>query len=88
MIPTAEVPLTNMHRDSIFEEADLPISYVALGGLGGLRGSKNQWTSNAGFTGSPLVEEDKSFEQMSHNLFNISMDADDNVVAPGLDGGG
>lgn len=30
LIPTAEVPLTNMHRDTILEEADLPISYVAL----------------------------------------------------------
>lgn len=30
LIPTAEVPLTNMHRDSILEEDDLPISYVAL----------------------------------------------------------
>jgi len=30
LLPTAEVPLTNMHRDSILEEADLPISYVAL----------------------------------------------------------
>jgi len=30
LIPTAEVPLTNMHRDSILEEAELPISYVAL----------------------------------------------------------
>jgi len=30
LIPTAEVPLTNMHRDSILEEEDLPISYVAL----------------------------------------------------------
>jgi seryl-tRNA synthetase len=30
LIPTAEVPLTNMHRESILEEADLPISYVAL----------------------------------------------------------
>mmetsp|Transcript_30655 Transcript_30655/g.35220 ORF Transcript_30655/g.35220 Transcript_30655/m.35220 type:complete len:564 (-) Transcript_30655:51-1742(-) len=30
LIPTAEVPLTNMHRDSILEEADLPISYVSL----------------------------------------------------------
>ena len=29
LIPTAEVPLTNMHADSILEEADLPISYVA-----------------------------------------------------------
>ncbi|KAL3938204.1 MAG: hypothetical protein SGARI_001836, partial [Bacillariaceae sp.] len=29
LIPTAEVPLTNMHSDSILEEADLPISYVA-----------------------------------------------------------
>ena len=29
LIPTAEVPLTNMHADSIIEEADLPISYVA-----------------------------------------------------------
>jgi len=30
LIPTAEVPLTNMLRDTILEEADLPISYVAL----------------------------------------------------------
>jgi len=30
LIPTAEVPLTNMHRESILEEADLPISYVAI----------------------------------------------------------
>ncbi len=30
LIPTAEVPVTNMHRDSILEEDDLPISYVAL----------------------------------------------------------
>ncbi len=30
LIPTAEVPLTNMHRDTILEEKDLPISYVAL----------------------------------------------------------
>lgn len=29
LIPTAEVPLTNMHAGSILEEADLPISYVA-----------------------------------------------------------
>ena len=29
LIPTAEVPLTNLHADSIFEEKDLPISYVA-----------------------------------------------------------
>lgn len=30
LIPTAEVPLTNMHRNTILEESDLPISYVAL----------------------------------------------------------
>lgn len=30
LIPTAEVPLTNMHRNSILEEDALPISYVAL----------------------------------------------------------
>lgn len=29
LIPTAEVPLTNLHRDSILEETDLPLSYVA-----------------------------------------------------------
>jgi len=29
MLPTAEVALTNMHRDEIFEEADLPLYYVA-----------------------------------------------------------
>jgi seryl-tRNA synthetase len=30
LIPTAEVPLTNMHREEILNEDDLPISYVAL----------------------------------------------------------
>jgi len=30
LIPTAEVPLTNMHADQILEEADLPLSYCAL----------------------------------------------------------
>lgn len=29
LIPTAEVPVTNMHRDEIFEPGDLPISYCA-----------------------------------------------------------
>ncbi len=29
LIPTAEVPVTNIHRDDILEEKDLPISYVA-----------------------------------------------------------
>ncbi|CAB9512342.1 Serine--tRNA ligase [Seminavis robusta] len=29
LIPTAEVPVTNLHRDSVLEESDLPISYVA-----------------------------------------------------------
>jgi len=29
LIPTAEVPVTNMHRDEIFEAAQLPISYCA-----------------------------------------------------------
>merc|ERR1712086_845897 len=29
LIPTAEVPLTNLHANSILEEKDLPISYVA-----------------------------------------------------------
>ena len=29
MIPTAEVALTNLHRDEIFEEAELPLNYVA-----------------------------------------------------------
>ncbi|MFA9461995.1 serine--tRNA ligase [Thiohalorhabdus methylotrophus] len=29
LIPTAEVPLTNLHRDSIAETADLPARYVA-----------------------------------------------------------
>lgn len=29
LIPTAEVPVTNMHRDQVLEEEDLPISYVA-----------------------------------------------------------
>ncbi|KAL9191028.1 hypothetical protein ACHAXT_000734 [Thalassiosira profunda] len=30
LIPTAEVPLTNMHTGQILEESDLPISYCAL----------------------------------------------------------
>lgn len=29
MIPTAEVPLTNMHRDEIFDLEEMPISYTA-----------------------------------------------------------
>jgi seryl-tRNA synthetase len=29
LIPTAEVPVTNLHRDSVLEEGDLPISYVS-----------------------------------------------------------
>jgi len=30
LIPTAEVPLTNMHRDEVFEASQLPISYCAF----------------------------------------------------------
>lgn len=30
LIPTAEVPVTNLHRDQVLEQSDLPISYVAL----------------------------------------------------------
>lgn len=30
LIPTAEVPLTNLHRDEILETKDLPIKYVAF----------------------------------------------------------
>src|SRR5207237_7720494 len=29
LIPTAEVPVTNLHRDEILEAADLPLNYVA-----------------------------------------------------------
>ncbi len=29
LLPTAEVAVTNMHRDEILEEADLPLNYVA-----------------------------------------------------------
>jgi seryl-tRNA synthetase len=29
LIPTAEVPVTNIHRDEILEEADLPVFYTA-----------------------------------------------------------
>jgi seryl-tRNA synthetase len=29
LIPTAEVPVTNIHRDEILAEADLPVKYVA-----------------------------------------------------------
>ena len=30
LIPTAEVPVTNLHREEILEASQLPISYVAL----------------------------------------------------------
>jgi seryl-tRNA synthetase len=30
LIPTAEVPVTNMHRDEVFEAGALPVSYCAL----------------------------------------------------------
>jgi len=29
LVPTAEVPVTNLHREEILDEADLPINYVA-----------------------------------------------------------
>jgi seryl-tRNA synthetase len=29
MIPTAEVPVSNFHRDELFQEADLPVRYAA-----------------------------------------------------------
>ena len=29
LVPTAEVPVTNLHRDEIFEAAELPIRYAA-----------------------------------------------------------
>ena len=29
LIPTAEVPLTNLHRDAVLDEADLPLRYAA-----------------------------------------------------------
>lgn len=29
LIPTAEVPVTNLHREQVLEEEDLPLSYVA-----------------------------------------------------------
>lgn len=29
LIPTAEVPVTNIHQDEVLEEADLPLSYTA-----------------------------------------------------------
>jgi seryl-tRNA synthetase len=29
LVPTAEVPLTNLHRDEVLEESDLPVRYVA-----------------------------------------------------------
>ena len=30
LVPTAEVPVTNLHRDEILEEADLPLRYCAF----------------------------------------------------------
>ena len=29
LIPTAEVPVTNIHQDEVLEEADLPLCYTA-----------------------------------------------------------
>jgi seryl-tRNA synthetase len=29
LVPTAEVPVTNLHRDEIFEDAELPVRYAA-----------------------------------------------------------
>jgi len=29
LIPTAEVPVTNIHRDEIIEESQLPVYYAA-----------------------------------------------------------
>jgi seryl-tRNA synthetase len=29
LIPTAEVPVTNLHRESVLDESDLPLSYVS-----------------------------------------------------------
>ena len=29
LVPTAEVPVTNMHRDEVFEASALPVSYCA-----------------------------------------------------------
>lgn len=42
LIPTAEVPLTNMHRDEILEGAQLPLRYVAYSPC---------WRSEAGAAG-------------------------------------
>lgn len=30
LIPTAEVPVTNLHRDEILDATQLPLSYVAM----------------------------------------------------------
>lgn len=30
LIPTAEVPVTNLHRDEILDATQLPLSYVAV----------------------------------------------------------
>ena len=30
LAPTAEVPITNMHRQEIIPESELPINYVAI----------------------------------------------------------
>lgn len=30
LIPTAEVPVTNLHREEILEQSRLPLSYVSL----------------------------------------------------------
>lgn len=37
LIPTAEVPVTNIHREEILEEADLPLYYVAYTPCSGAR---------------------------------------------------
>ena len=51
LIPTAEVPVTNMHRDEIFEAGALPISYCAwtpvLPRRGGRRRARTPAASSA-----------------------------------------
>ena len=42
LVPTAEVPVTNLHRDEILEAAELPIRYAAYSPVLPARGRRGR----------------------------------------------
>ena len=47
MVPTAEVPVSNFHRDEVFAEGDLPVQYCAYTPVSGVRPGRMERTSGA-----------------------------------------